>query len=480
MNSEQQHPSVRREQVLARQLSIGQQTMMAIGTAIGTGLFLASGLAVNVAGPAIILSYVIAAGTALLLTAALTEMAVMHPTAGSFGVYAGIYVSPFAGYAVRVSYWLMELIATGGHLVAISIYMGFWFPDVPGYLWTVAFAALMIYLNARTVGTFGEFEYWFVMVKVVAIAMFVVLASAVLFGLTGEPAIGFKNYVADGGFMPFGILGVWLGSCYTFYSFIGVESVAVTSGEATDPGRTIPRAMLRMIVGLTLIYMLMIILLVGIMPWRQAGVGESPFVMVLRRTGIPGAASIMNFVVLTAALSGANANLYLITRSMFSLARGGFVPAALGAVNATGTPVNALIFSSFGLALAVVIRAVWPDSAYVWFFGVSLFGALLVFIMVFVTHLMFRRYIDRTNPSSLPVRIPGSQLSSVAGLIVMVSMLITTWWAPGLQVCLKAAGPWMVLLAIGYWISQRTRGAMPAIEARARSEERRVGKECRL
>ena len=268
--------------------------------------------------------------------------------------------------------------------------------------------------------------------------------------------------MADGGFMPFGLLGVWLGSCYTFYSFIGVESVAVSSGEAADPGRTIPRAMLRMIVGLTLIYMLMIVLLVGIMPWRQAGVGESPFVMLLRQTGIPGAASIMNFVVLTAALSSANANLYLITRSMFSLARGGFVPAALGAVNAKGTPVNALLFSSVGLALAVVIRAVWPNSAYVWFFGVSLFGALLVFIMVFVTHLMFRRYIDRTNPSSLPLRIPGSQVSSVAGLIVMVSMLITTWWVPGLEVCLKAAGPWMVLLGIGYWVSQRSRAPEPS------------------
>lgn len=467
MNPEPQHPSVQREQVLARQLSIGQQTMMAIGTAIGTGLFLASGLAINVAGPAIILSYVIAAGTALLLTAALTEMAMMHPTAGSFGVYAGIYVSPFAGYAVRVSYWLMEVIATGGHLVAVSIYMGFWFPEVPGYVWAALFGALMVYLNARTVGNLGEFEYWFVMIKVVAIAMFVVLASAMLFGLAGRPAIGFRNYTADGGFIPFGLLGVWLGSCYTFYSFIGVESIAVSSGEATDPGRTIPRAMLRMIVGLTLIYMLMIILLVGISPWRQAGVGESPFVMVLRQTGIPGAASIMNFVVISAALSSANACLYLITRSMFSLARGGFVPAALGAVNARGTPVNALLFSSIGLALAVVIRAVWPNSAYVWFFGVALFGALLVFIMVFVTHLMFRRHIDRTNPSSLPLRIPGSRLSSVVGLIVMVAMLITTWWAPGLEVCLKVAGPWMVLLGIGYWISQRSRApeASPAVSS---------------
>src|SRR6266498_83701 len=138
---------VRNEQVLARQLSAAQQVMMALGGAIGTGLFLASGLAVNVAGPAVILAYVIVAAIALLLGAALTDMAVAHPTAGAFGVYAGMYVSPFAGYAVRVSYWLMEVIATAGHLVAASIYMRFWFPSVPGAAWALAFAAVLLYLN---------------------------------------------------------------------------------------------------------------------------------------------------------------------------------------------------------------------------------------------------------------------------------------------------------------------------------------------
>ncbi len=435
---------------------------MAIGGAIGTGLFLASGLAVNVAGPAIILSYLISAAVALLLTAALTEMAVMHPTAGSFGVYAHMYVSPFAGYAVRVSYWLMEIIATGGHLVALSIYMQFWFPQVPGYLWTLGFGALIVYLNARSVGTFGEFEYWFVMIKVVAIVMFVVLGSAVLFGLTGEPAIGLRNYVGDGGFVPMGFLGVWIGACIAFYSFIGVEVVAVTSGEATDPERTIPKAMLRMILGLTIIYLVMIVLLVGIMPWQQAGVGESPFVGVLRRTGIPGAASVMNFVVITAALSAANANLYLITRSMFSLARGGFVPAAWGAVNQRGTPVNALLISSVGLAIAVVIRAFWPNSAYVWFFGVALFGGLFVYIMVFITHLAFRRRMDSAGAPRLPVRIAGSRAMSVAGGVLILAMLVTTWWAPGLRVTLIAAGPWLFLLGVGYFFSRRRAGEIDA------------------
>ena len=225
MSAPEQHPAVRNEQVLARQLSTAQQAMMALGGAIGTGLFLASGLAVNVAGPAVILSYVIVAGISLLLGRALTEMAVAHPTAGAFGVYAGMYVSPFAGYAVRVSYWLMQVIATGGQLVAASIYMAYWFADVPGAVWVLAFALGLIYVNSRAVGRLGTIEYWLVMIKVVAVVLFIGVALMVVLGWIGEPALGLRNLTAHGGFMPFGVAGVWLGCCFVIYSFIGVEIV---------------------------------------------------------------------------------------------------------------------------------------------------------------------------------------------------------------------------------------------------------------
>src|SRR5437762_2567590 len=274
---------VRKEQVLARQLSAAQQVMMALGGAIGTGLFLASGLSVNVARPAIIVAYGLVAVIALLPGRALTAMAVAHPTAGAFGVYAGMYVSPFAGYAVRVSYWLMQVIATGGQLVAASIYMGYWFPAVPGALWVFVFAAALIYVNSRAVGKLGRIEYWLVTIKVVAVT-----------------------------------------------------------------------------------------LLVALTPWSQLGIGESPFVSVLRRLAIPGAAGVMNLVVLVAALSSANANIYLIARTLFSLARAGFVPHRLGEVSESGAPVAALLVSAAGLAAAVIVRALWPQSTYVWSFGAAL------------------------------------------------------------------------------------------------------------
>ena len=441
----EQHASVRNEQVLARQLSSAQQTTMALGGAIGTGLFLASGLSVNVAGPAVILSYVIVAGISLLLGRALTEMAVAHPTAGAFGVYAGMYISPFAGYAVRVSYWLMQVIATGGQLVAASIYMGYWFPGVPGAVWVLAFAVALVGINSLAVGRLGTIEYWLVMIKVVAVALFVGLAVLIVLGLTGEPAIGLQHVTGEGGFMPFGITGVWLGCCFVIYSFIGVEIVGVTSGEASDPARTIPAAMRRMVFGLSAIYIVTIALLVALTPWRQLGVGESPFVSVLAGLGIPGAAGLMNFVVLSAALSSSNANLYLIARTLFSLARAGFVPPALGAVTGHGAPVNALLVSAIGLGVAVVVRALWPDSAYVWFFGVALFGALFVWLMIFVTHIAFR-----ASASAGDGRGHTAALGSYVGAALIGAILVSTWWVPGLRSTLVAGGPWLVLLAIGY------------------------------
>jgi L-asparagine transporter-like permease len=436
------HSAVRNEQGLARQLSTAQQATMALGGAIGTGLFLASGLAVNVAGPAVIVSYAVVAAISLLLGRALTEMAVAHPTAGAFGVYAGMYLSPFAGYAMRVSYLLMEVIATGGQLVAASIYMHYWFPGVPGAVWVLAFAVMLVYVNSRAVGRLGTVEYWLVMIKVVAVALFVGLAVLIVFGLTGQPAIGLRNLTGQGGFLPFGLKGVWLGCCFVIYSFIGVEIVGVTSGEAANPARTIPVAMRRMVLGLSAIYIITITLLVALRPWQQLGAGESPFVSVLARVGIPGAAGLMNFVVLSAALSSANANVYLIARTLWSLARAGFVPPRLGAVSPRGVPVNALLVACLGLGAAVLVRAVWPDSAYVWFFGVALFGALFVWLMIFVTHIAFRA------PSAAP-------LGSYLGAALVAAILVSTWWVPGLKSTLIAGGPWLLLLAIGYRFSGR-------------------------
>jgi L-asparagine transporter-like permease len=198
--------------------------------------------------------------------------------------------------------------------------------------------------------------------------------------------------------------------------------------------------MRRMVIGLALIYVVTASLLVALTPWTQLGIGESPFVSVLRQLAIPGAAGVMNGVVLLAALSSANANIYLIARTLFSLARAGFVPQQLGAVSDRGAPVAALVVSGVGLGLAVVVRAFWPQSAYVWFFGAALFGALFVWLMIFVTHIRFRA--------------PIVPIGSCVGAIAIAAILVSTWWVPDLRATIVSGGPWMVLLAIGYRVSR--------------------------
>jgi len=477
-------PRVRREQVLARDLTTGQQAMMAVGGAIGTGLFLGSGLSVNVAGPGVVLSYVIGSFISLLLGAALTEMCVAHPTAGSFGVHAEMYVSPFAGYAVRVSYWLMQIVATGGHMVAVSIYMRYWFPGVPGAVWIVAFSAALVYVNSRPVAALGRFEYWFAMIKVAAIVIFVVSGLAFVAGWLGTPAAAASP--GGAGLLPHGLSGVLLAVPFVIYSFIGVEIVGITSGEARDPARTIPAAFFRLVIGLSLIYIVTTALLVRLVPWQELGVGESPFVRVLSQIRWPFSggigeimigevhwtpsvaavvASLMNLVVLSAALSSANACLYLIARTLFSLGRGGYVPAWLGAVSASGAPVRALLVSSVGLGAAVVVRALWPDSAYAWFFGVALFGALFVWLMIFVTHLAFRRHHDAHPEPPLPRRVPFARAASTIGALSILAVLLSTWWVPDLRITLVAGVPWLALLAAGYAYSRRRRTAdIPGLE----------------
>jgi AAT family amino acid transporter len=451
--------AIANEHGLARQLTERQMSMIALGGAIGTGLFLGSALAVRMAGPAVILSYIFTSVIALLLMYCLSEMAVAHPTAGSFGVYADLYVSPWAGFVVRYTYWAAQSIAVGGEAVAAAIYTQWWFPHTPIWLWVVVYSVLLIVINATSVGAFGTFEYWFSMIKVTAIGVFIVLGAAVLLGVHQQQPIGLANFHANGGFMPKGWLGVWLALAFVIFSFIGTEIVAVTAGEAHDPERSVPRAMRTMLFRLVIFYVGAITVLVGVIPWTQIqpgqGVSVSPFVRVFDVMHVPIAAQIVNFVVLSAALSGMNCCLYLATRMVFSLARGGYAPAALGRVTRRGAPVPALLMSAIGLGIATVVAIVFPNSAYVYMFGIALFGGLFVWLMIFVTHLFFRRQWVAQGGRTLPVRMPLFPVTTILGAMAVLAIIISTWWVEGMRPTLESGIPWLIALSALYFVSKR-------------------------
>lgn len=444
---------------LSRQLSARQLGMIAIGGAIGTGLFLGSSLAVHTAGPGVVLTYLIGAGITLLLMGALSEMAVAHPTAGSFGVYAELYLHPWAGFAVRYTYWAAQCIAIGGEATAIAIYCQWWFPNTPQWLWILAFSVALVGINGVSVASFGSFEYWFVMIKVAAIVLFIVFGVVLIFGVGLAKPVGFSNLTANGGFLPAGWRGVWMALVFVIFSYLGSEVVSVTAGEAKDPETAVPRAMRGMVLRLILFYLGAIVVLVTIVPWNQiqpgSGVTASPFVKVFHLIGVPAAAHVVNFVVITAAASSMNCNLYLVSRIMFSLARGGYAPAAFGRVSARGTPVPALLASAVGLALAIVVALRNPGGAFVYLFGVSLFGGLFVWFMIFVTHLAFRPKWEASGGRRLPVRMIGYPFTSILGAAAMAAIAATTWWVEGMRVTLIAGIPWLAVLTAAYLLLKR-------------------------
>jgi len=443
-----------REAGLHRNLTPRQLSMIALGGAIGTGLFLGSAISVKLAGPGVILSYAAGAGVALVLMYALAEMAVAHPVAGSFGVYAEMYVHPWAGFVTRYSYWLAQVIAIGSEVVAASIYCRRWFPGVPAWVWIVAFSASLVYVNARSVASFGAFEYWFAMIKVVTIVFFLVLGAALLFGVGFRP-IGAANYTAHGGFLPNGWLGVGLGIAMAIFSYLGIEVVAVTAGEAERPEIAVPRALRTTLLRLAIFYIGGVAVLVGVMPWNQAGLAESPFVRVFQTVGIPHAGDVMNFVVLTAALSSVNCNLYLTARMIFSLSRGGYAPSLFGRLSRQGTPVAALLVSSGGMVAALLLQLKFGESSsvYLAMLGAALFGGVFVWMMIFVTHLVFRR----RYTGVAAVRAPGYPWTSLAGLLALAGVLISTWWIPGMRVTLRAGVPWLGFISLCYLVWTRWR-----------------------
>jgi AAT family amino acid transporter len=410
------------ESGLRHQMTAGQMTMVAVGGSIGTGLLLGTAAAIELAGPAVILSFVLAAFISWTVALALGELASTHPAAGSFGVYGDLYLNHWAGFISRAGYWLALAVSIGAEMVASATYMQLWLPRVPAIVWVFVFSAFLLAVNLLSVHSYGRFEFWFAMIKVAVIAAFIVLGAALL--LTGRAA---PQYTAHGGFFPLGAAAPLLAITFAIYTFGGVEFVAVTSGESTS-ATAVARAARITFLTLALVYLGAIIILVGIMPWNRAGVTESPFVTVFRSVSLPGAAHFMNFVVLTAALSGANATLYVSSRMLFSLARTGWAPSAIGRLSARGIPTLALLVSSYGIVVALVLERWAPAKAFEYILRGAFFGMILSWIISLAAHINFRRQLTSAQSAKIPARSPLGKWGSIIGLVVVLASTAKTWW----------------------------------------------------
>jgi L-asparagine transporter-like permease len=456
---------IEREQGLKRTLSAGRIGMIAIGGAIGTGLFLGSGFAISLAGPAVLLSYAIGAVIALLLMGCLAEMTLAHPTSGSFGAYAEYYIGPMAGFLVRYAYWTCIVLAVGTEVTAVSLYMRFWFPASPGWLWIVAFSALLIAVNARSVNVFGAVEYWFSAVKVAAIVLFIALAGYMLLRAPAGSGLGLHNYLADGGPFPRGLWGAWVAVIMAIFSYLSIEMIAVAAGEAAQPEIAVVRAFRSTVARLVLFYLLTLALVLAIVPWTAAGIDESPFVKVMRALGVPAAAGILNFVILVAALSAMNSQLYITTRMMFSLARAGHAPRRFGTLSARGVPLNSLLLSSLGIALATGLSVLAPQSSFILMVAISSFGALFTWMIIFVTHYYFRRARARSGAPPPRFRMVGFPGTTLLGAGLMAAVLITTRFTPAFRLTLIFGIPFLGFLTLVYLLRFRKTATASSVGA---------------
>lgn len=446
-----------REGGLVRALSRRQIIMIALGGSIGTGLFMGSGIAIGHAGPAVLVSYAVAAFIAVIMVFSLSELAVAHPAAGSFGIYAEIYISRWAGFVVRYTYWAAQIIAIGSEAVAVGTYMRFWFPGSPTWLWSVGAATTLVLVNVRSVANFGEFEYWVSLIKVLAIVVFILFGASTILGFFGHP-LGLHNVIGlPGGFAPHGVSGIWLGVLVALFSFYGIELVAVTSGEAKNPEVVIPAALRTMAIRLTLFYLLALGVMVTVIPWTDIGaavVTESPFVKIFKNAGVFNAAGIMNFVVITAALSAMNSSLYLASRMVFSLARSGQAPARLGKLSKDGAPASATIVSGLCVLAAAGVAMLTP-SAYNYLIGIALFGGILVWISILVSHLRFRV----RNPSMrLSVRAPLFPYLQLLGIAMLIAILVTMAFDKFWNVAWIVGIPWILFLTLVFFWSGKGAG----------------------
>jgi AAT family amino acid transporter len=435
------------EQGLHRRLTSWQLTMIAIGGAIGVGLFLGSAVTIQIAGPGVLISYIIGAIVAMIMGYALGEMASVHPVAGSFGMYAEKYVGPWAGFTVRLTYWFAQTVAIGAEVTAVGLYFGYWMPGVPSWVWIMGSSALVLAANAANVKTFGTLESWLAMIKVIAIAAFVVVGGALIIGIgrLGRPPIGLSNLTAHGGFLPHGWTGVGLALTLVITSYMGIEGVAVSAGEAEHPEESVPRALRSTIVRLIVFYLLATFVIVTVTPWptvAQAG-GElsgSPFVKVFADIGIPFAGGIMNFVVISAALSSVNTNLYFCTRMIFSMARAGHAPGLLGSVDSRGVPLAALWASGAGMAAAIVV-ALKGRQGFLLLYGTAVAAMFFVWIAILVTHIRFRQ----TSPLGRPV-------ASLAGIAAILALAASTPFVNGLEWTVPLFLAWLALTTVFYFL----------------------------
>ncbi len=437
---------------LERSLEERHIQLIAIGGAIGVGLFLGSASAIKTAGPALVLAYALGGFILYIIMRALGEMATEIPIAGSFAAYAYKYVSPLFGFLTGWSYWFEWTVVCMAEVTAVGIYVQFWFPNVPQ--WVSAFVAIVILtiVNLTAAKLFGELEFWFAMIKVVTIIIMIIVGVVMMFtglGNNGVP-VGIHNLYSNGGFFPMGVMGPVKAMVMVAFAFMGTELLGVTAGEAKNPDVVIPSAIKKVFWRVLIFYIGALTVIMSLYPWNEIGTKGSPFVLTFSSLGITAAAGIINFVVLTAASSACNSGIYTAGRMLYGLAIEGKAPKMFADLSKSKVPAKAILFSAGCAMIGVVLNYTMPENAFTTITSVSTFAGLFVWFVIILCQMKFRNSLTPEQVRSLKFPTFGYPAANFLAMAFVAFVVIVMVINPGNRIAVLVGIPWLLFLTIIY------------------------------
>jgi GABA permease len=452
---------------LQKGLKRRHMTMIAMGGVIGAGLFVGSGVVMQSAGPATIVSFLITGALVLLVMRMLGEMAVAYPTVGGFYEYSRLALGNLAGFLTGWMYWYFWVIVVAFEATAGAKLLQYWLPDVPSWVFTLLLMVIFTITNLLSVRSYGEFEFWFASIKVAAIVVFLFLGALFVLGLWPGASPGFSNLTAQGGFAPNGIAAVLAGAVAATGFYFGAELITIAAAESAEPERAVARATNAVISRVLIFYVGSVFLVVAIVPWNDADRITTPYVSALDAIGIPAAAQIMNAVILTAVLSALNSGLYASSRILMALARKGDAPEGLAKLNGRGVPARAILAGTVLGYIAVIMSYVSPDTVFK--FLVQSYGtvAIFVYVLIAVSQLRLRARLEREDPERLRVRMWAYPYLTYLAILGMLSIVAAMALIPDQQLPLLFGAVSLLVLLLAYvprlvWGRSTTEGAVPA------------------
>lgn len=428
-------------------------TLMSLGAAIGVGLFLGSGKAIQLAGPGILLAYAFSGLVMFFIMRALGEMAIQKPVAGSFSRYAREYLGPLPGFLTGWNYWFLWIVTCMAEITAVGVYMEYWFPGVPRWIWALAALVIMTIVNFLAVKAYGELEFWFALIKIVTIIFMIFIGlGMIVFGIgNGGIAIGIRNLWEHGGLFPNGVSGVLLSLQMVLFAFLGIEMIGVTAGEVKNPEKSLSRAIDNVFWRILIFYVGALFVVLSIYPWNEVGLKGSPFVLMFDQIGIPVAAGIINFVVLTAALSSCNSGIFSTSRMLFNLAEQGEAPKRVNRLTKGGVPGRAVVISAIALLIGVLLNYVVPEDVFTWVTSIATFGAIWTWAIILVSQIKYRKQLKAAEQNKLKYKMPLFPFSSYLSLAFLVFCVCLMAYAPDTRVSVIVGPLWFLLLICFYY-----------------------------